>query len=158
MRAMTLKPASAMPARGRVMALTWNSFTMSQATKALVFSAWTAVPDAIAAVCSYEAERRMVGAPDFRHSQLYDRVRPLLRFARASADDRLTGMPVIAWMLPCPRLASVVDPLRIAIDHGKGEPVDLEVLLAQATSAFNASDSDNHFTLPFCLICVFMMS
>lgn len=107
---------------------------MSQATKALVFSAWTAVPDAIAAVCSYEAERRMVGSPDFRHSQLYDRIKPLLRFARASADNRLTGMPVIAWMMPCPRLARMVDPLRIAIDQGKGEPVELGVLLAKATA------------------------
>ena len=110
---------------------------MSQATKALVFSAWTAVPDAIAAVCSYEAERRMVGAPDFRHSQLYDRIKPLLRFAKASADDRLTGMPVIAWMMPCPRMASAVDPLRIAIDKGDGGPVDSEVLLAGATAACN---------------------
>ena len=105
-----------------------------EATKALVFSAWTAVPDAIAAICSFEAERRMIGSADFHHSQLYDRIKPLLRFARASADNRLTGMPVLAWMMPCPRLAAEIDPLRIAVDQGKGEPISQDVLLGEAVS------------------------
>lgn len=103
-------------------------------TKALIFSAWTAVPDAIAAICSFEAERRMVGSPDFKHSQLYDRIKPLLRFARGSTDNRLTGMPVIAWMMPCPRLAAAVDPLRISLARGAGRPLDQDDMLREATS------------------------
>jgi len=107
-------------------------------TKALVFSAWTAVPNAIAAVCSYEAERRMVGDVEFEHSQLYDRITPLLRFARASGDDRLTGMPVLAWMMASPTLAAAVDPLRIAMEHGGGKPVAQDVLRRQAIAACQA--------------------
>jgi len=107
---------------------------MQDATKALVFSAWTAVPDAIAAICSFEAERRMVGSPDFTHSQLYDRIKPLLRFARASTDDRLTGMPVLAWMMPCPRLVAAVDPLRIALAQGDGTPIDQDALCRAAVT------------------------
>jgi len=107
---------------------------MEDATKSLVFSAWTAVPDAIAAVCSFEAERRMVGTVDFGHSQLYDRVKPLLRFARSSVGDRLTGMPVLAWMMPSPVLAKAVDPLRIALQHGDGAPVAQDLLLREATT------------------------
>jgi hypothetical protein len=103
-----------------------------KATKALVFSAWTAVPDAIATICSFEAERRMIGSAGFGHSQLYDRVKPLLRFARATADDRLTGMPVLAWLMPCPTLAAEIDPLRIALELGDGEPVAPEVMIQEA--------------------------
>jgi hypothetical protein len=108
------------------------------ATKALVFSAWTAVPDAIAAICSFEAERRMVGSPEFKHSQLYDRVKPLLRFARASADNRLTGMPAIVWMMPSPRLAEMVDPLRIAIELGAGNPLKVDDMMREATAICSA--------------------
>jgi hypothetical protein len=109
-------------------------------TKALVFSSWHMVPDVIAALCSYEAERRMLGdvpASRFEHSQLYDRVKPLLRFARSS-DGRLTGMPVLAWLLPSPSLAFAWDPLEAALRIGQGKPVDAEVLLADASSKIAA--------------------
>ena len=56
----------------------------SDATKSLVFSSWSLVPDAIATICSYEAERQMItklGA-DLRRDALYDQLRPLLRFTR----------------------------------------------------------------------------
>ena len=33
---------------------------VNEVTKNLVFSAWNVVPDAIASLCSYEAERRML--------------------------------------------------------------------------------------------------
>jgi len=108
---------------------------MEHATKSLVFSAWTAVPDAIAAICSFEAERLMIGEADLRHSQLYDRVKPLLRFARASTDNRLTGMPVLTWMMPSPTLAAAVDPLRVAIGHGLGLPVSGDTMLREAKTA-----------------------
>ncbi len=87
-------------------------------TKALVFSSWSAVPDAIASICSYEAERKMLSGISVSHSELYDKIKPLLRFAVASNDNRLTGMPVIAWLLPSPTLATKVDPLEIALNHG----------------------------------------
>jgi len=89
-------------------------------TKALVFSSWSLVPDAIASICSYEAERRMLTGTSVSHSKLYDKVKPLLRFAVASNDNRLTGMPVIAWLLPSPTLATVIDPLMISLSRGGG--------------------------------------
>ena len=89
-------------------------------TKALVFSSWNAVPDAVASICSYEAERKMITGTSVSHSELYDKIKPLLRFAVASSDNRLTGMPVVAWLLPSPTLATKIDPLEIALRHGRG--------------------------------------
>jgi len=94
-------------------------------TKALVFSSWSAVPDAIASICSYEAERKMIAGTSVSHSELYDKIKPLLRFSVASNDNRLTGMPVIAWLLPSPTLATKIDPLEIALRYDSG-PVDAQ--------------------------------
>lgn len=96
-------------------------------TKALVFSSWSAVPDAVATICSYEAERKMIAGASVSHSELYDKVKPLLRFAVASNDNRLAGMPVIAWLLPSPTLATKIDPLGIALSRGSG-PMDAREL------------------------------
>ncbi len=79
------------------------------ASKILVFSQWAMVPDAIAALLSYESERRMDMAKlgrDYssRHPQL-------LNFRRNK--DRLTGLRVLPLVLPSPSLANVVDPLEI---------------------------------------------
>ncbi len=96
-------------------------------TKALVFSSWSAVPDAVASICSYEAERKMIAGNPVSHSGLYDKIKPLLRFAVASNDNRLTGMPVVAWLLPSPTLASRIDPLEIALRHGNA-PLSVHAL------------------------------
>lgn len=96
-------------------------------TKALVFSSWTVVPDAVASICSYEAERKMIAGTSVSHSDLYEKIKPLLRFAVASNDSRLTGMPVIAWLLPSPTLAAKADPLKIALGRGSG-PLDVQDL------------------------------
>ncbi|NCC60220.1 MAG: helicase [Verrucomicrobiae bacterium] len=96
-------------------------------TKALVFSSWSAVPDAVASICSYEAERKMIAGTSVSHSELYNKIKPLLRFAVASNDNRLTGMPVIAWLLPSPTFATKIDPLEIALGHGNG-PLDAQEL------------------------------
>ena len=95
-------------------------------TKALVFSSWNAVPDAVASICSYEAERKMIAATSVAHSELYDKIKPLLRFAASSIDNRLTGMPVIAWLLPSITLATKIDPLEIALNHGNGKPLAVQ--------------------------------
>jgi hypothetical protein len=104
---------------------------LSEVTKSLVFSAWNAVPDAIAALCSYEAERRAVKefGDNLSHSTLYDRLKPLLRFTRGR-DGRLNGMPALALLVPLPGLAALIDPLRIALEEGNGVPVSVNVLFA----------------------------
>ena len=85
----------------------------NELTKALVFSSWNAVPDAIASICSHAAESKMIGGT--RTSR-----EPLLRFGMDSKNIRPTGMPVIAWLLPSPTLASKIDPLEIALRLGRG--------------------------------------
>ena len=99
-----------------------------QPTKTLVFSAWNLAPDAIAALLSYEAERRMMG--DEVKNQAYGDYskRPrLLRFSRGE-DGRLTGMPVLTLLYPCVGLARLIDPLDLAVR--KGHPLARDELRA----------------------------
>lgn len=90
---------------------------VQETTKSLVFSAWNVVPDAIAALCSYEAERRMVSSfhEDIPYEDLHKRLGRRLKFDR-KADGRLSGMYVLGLLYPSPTLASLIDPLRIALD------------------------------------------
>lgn len=106
---------------------------VQQTTKSLVFSAWNVVPDAIAALCSYEAERRMVFSfsKDIPYEDLHTKLRPLLRYAR-TADGRLSGMYVLGLLYPSPSLASLIDPLRIALDCHSGEMVSPEEMIKEA--------------------------
>ena len=79
-------------------------------TKALIFSSWSMVPDAIAAILSYEAERRMgVGATGHRY---FDRVRPRpIQFRQAQ--ERLVAMRALHLVYPSPTLAQLADPREI---------------------------------------------
>lgn len=102
-------------------------------TKSLVFSAWNVVPDAIASLCSYEAERRAVSELDraVAHSELYDALKPLLRFSES--EGRLTGMPALLLMYPSPFLAALVDPIALSLDAGDDLP-ELAGILRQVES------------------------
>ncbi|MGI1661334.1 helicase-related protein [Palleronia sp. KMU-117] len=79
------------------------------ASKLLVFSQWTMVPDAIAALLSYESERKMGMAARWStysatHSQR-------LNFRRDK--ERLSGLRVLPLVVPSPTLAAAADPLEI---------------------------------------------
>jgi hypothetical protein len=104
--------------------------SLDSVTKSLVFSAWNVVPDAIAALCSYEAERRAVSELNrvVPHSELYDAVKPLLRFSES--DGRLTGMPALLLMYPSPSLAALVDPVTLSLEKGDEVP-ELAAILRQ---------------------------
>ncbi len=93
---------------------------LASTTKTLVFSAWQVVPDAIASLCSYEAERLMLAAdPDRpRYTALTRERKPLLRFS-SNSQERLSGLPVFALVYPCVTLAREIDPLAISIELGK---------------------------------------
>jgi len=83
-------------------------------TKALVFSSWTMVPDAIAATLSYEAERRMgAGMGGGKTGREYfDQKRPRpLQFRLA--DGRPAGLRVLLLISPSPILAELGDPLAV---------------------------------------------
>ena len=101
-------------------------------TKSLVFSSWSLVPDAIATVCSYEAERRMIAKLGRRRQlereKLHEDIKPLLQFAR-EAEGRLTGMNALARLYPSPSLATLVDPLALTLEHGNGAPLHRSRLL-----------------------------
>lgn len=99
-------------------------------TKALVFSAWNAVPDSIAALLSYDAERAAVAGlgTGVRQPELHDVVKPLLRYS-VDADGRRTGMPALLLQYPSPTLASLVDPLAEAVVEL--EPVKVGALLGR---------------------------
>jgi hypothetical protein len=101
-------------------------------TKALVFSAWQVVSDAIAMFCSYEAERRMLGQDRSRprYSSLVKSRRGLLRFA-ASAEDRLAGMPLFCLLYPCIALAADLDPLAIGLECDGGGPPSIDWVKAR---------------------------
>jgi hypothetical protein len=83
-------------------------------SKRLVFSAWAVAPKAIAALMSYEAERRMLGKATKRtsYSETRTKLKPLLRFSRTRG--RLPGLPVLALLYPSPILAELGDPLAIS--------------------------------------------
>jgi hypothetical protein len=98
----------------------------ARTTKSLVFSSWQVVPDAIASLCSYEAERRMLeGDPDRpRYGALTRERKPLLRFS-SDSEERLSGMPVFCLSYPCATLAREIDPLGLALEmktEGEGLP------------------------------------
>ncbi len=86
-------------------------------TKSLIFSSWQVVPKAIAMMCSYEAERKMVtayeGARRDYEEERKNR-RPLLVFRET--EGRLAGMANLGLMYPCLTLAEKIDPLKIALD------------------------------------------
>ncbi|MXZ48176.1 MAG: helicase [Candidatus Dadabacteria bacterium] len=100
-----------------------------EATKCLVFSAWNVVPDAIASLCSYEAERIMLSrfSGQFSYSALYDELRPLLRYSRTQG--RLSGMTVLVLLYPSPALAKLVDPLKIAMSYRNNVLIPVGVLV-----------------------------
>lgn len=83
-------------------------------SKLLIFSRWAMVPDAIAALLSYESEREMgMGqlGRDYtaRHPQL-------LNFRRNK--ERLTGLRALPLVIPSPTLAAAADPLDIFRANG----------------------------------------
>lgn len=79
-------------------------------TKALIFSSWSMVPDAVAAVLSHEAERRMgLGESGRRYFEQH-RLRPL-QFRQDQG--RLAGLRSLLLIYPSPALAELADPLAV---------------------------------------------
>ena len=106
---------------------------VKEVTKYLAFSAWNVVPDAIATLCSYEAERKMLSglSKKMRHDRLYDELRPLLRYAR-NVDGRLAGMSVLILLYPSPTLANLIDPLLLSMTNHEEGPIPSDLLIEKA--------------------------
>ncbi|SPA25388.1 conserved hypothetical protein [Cupriavidus taiwanensis] len=88
-------------------------------SKQLVFSAWNVVPDSIAAMLSYGAERHAVRLAGYRGSyeRMPERYGERLRFGH-TRDGRVSGMSALMLMFPSPTLARLVDPLTLASGFG----------------------------------------
>ena len=107
----------------------------AQTTKALVFSSWNVVPDAIAALCSYEVNRLMLERESGRtdhpaYSELHRSRARLLDFpmGRDSGEprhgedsarrDRPGAMNILPLFYPSPSLSEAGDPLSLAAESG----------------------------------------
>jgi hypothetical protein len=108
-------------------------------TKVLVFSSWNVVPDAIAALCSYDAERHMLSGEQnlAGYGELYKNKRALLRFS-SDSENRLTGMPVLALIYPSPTLARLIDPLRLALETSTDGPPAADLVSRRAQEILRA--------------------
>jgi len=83
-------------------------------TKRLMFSSWRVVPKVVAAMVSYEAERRMIRSYETQpENSTGARARRGGRLQFAFSEGRLTGMPVLGLLYPCATLAERCDPLRL---------------------------------------------
>nr|WP_315050410.1 helicase-related protein [uncultured Brevundimonas sp.] len=103
-------------------------------TKALIFSSWTMVPDAIAATLSYEAERRMGAGETGRGYFDQKRPRPL-QFRMA--DGRLAGLRALLLIYPSPVLAERGDPL--AVIAGASERLSYAEMRGRVADRLKAS-------------------
>lgn len=84
---------------------------LTNVTKRLVFSAWHMVPRAVASLVSYEAERRMMRAPDPLApvtQEDWKKQRGLLRFG--ISEGRLVGLPLLLLIYPCLTFVRDCDP------------------------------------------------
>jgi hypothetical protein len=91
----------------------FSSATLRSFTKRLVFSSWQVVPQAVATLLSYEAERRMMLARDPNASDAtYAKLRPLLQFRIVRG--RPAAMSAFALIAPSAALAGMTDPPALA--------------------------------------------
>src|SRR5204863_9427238 len=106
-------------------------------TKRLIFSSWQVVPKVVAALMTYEAERRMLainpaGEPGSQGLEARKKRRGLLRFSVAG--DRLTGMPVLGLLYPSFALASEADPRAWAPTSPASPTLKLQEVVERARS------------------------
>lgn len=110
----------------------FSSVPAEALTKRLVFSSWSVVPKAIAALVSYEAERRMVRSSSRRSNTTEARERVRSPLAVTVRDGRPVGMTVFALMYPSPALAMLADPLTLGRELGSIDEPALGDLIAEA--------------------------
>jgi hypothetical protein len=82
-------------------------------TKRLLFSSWNATPTAVAALLSFEAERRIV-RKKLSHTDAVEGRRRRARLDYRIDNDRPAAMSTLALFWPHPTLAELCDPLEAA--------------------------------------------
>jgi hypothetical protein len=95
-------------------------------TKRLIFSSWHVVPKAVAALLSYEVERRIAGSaagvPSANTQEERKKRQGLLRFGLREATA--SNMPVLGLLYPSIVLAELGDPLVIAREVGEWPTIE----------------------------------
>lgn len=111
-------------------------------TKHLIFSAWNVVPDALAALLSYEVERRIVEESGVRsdHAAMPKRFAARLRFSR-QRDGRLGGMAALMLMFPSRALVEIIDPLKLVAEVGATPTFDQ---VRQRAASLLAASIESH--------------
>ena len=110
----------------------FSSPALRSFTKRLIFSSWQVVPQAVASVLSYEAERRMMLARDPKaNAEARAKMRSLLQFR--TVGGRPGAMSTFGAGQPEPALARLTDPLELAaILRGRGAKVTAETIVGLA--------------------------
>ncbi|MFN3219839.1 MAG: helicase-related protein [Acidimicrobiales bacterium] len=107
-------------------------------TKRLIFSAWAAVPKAIASLVSYDAERRIMALRDEPTANTADdrkKIKGLLQFRRNPAGEP-AAMTAFGMLYPSWELAEMGDPVAIAREFGRRPGrVELEEIVRDRVQA-----------------------
>lgn len=111
-------------------------------TKHVLFSAWTGVPTAIAALLSYEADRRAAGDRALLRDNTPEARKAVgARLIYRLADGRAAAMSTLAIFWPHPSLAELGDPL--AATRAAGTVMTADALLATVDASLAAgTESD----------------
>ncbi len=107
----------------------FSSLALRSLTKRLIFSSWQVVPQAVASVLSYEAERRMMLARDPKaNARARAKMRSLLQFR--TVGGRPGAMSTFGLVNPSPALARLTDALELAaILRGRGIRVTADAVV-----------------------------
>jgi hypothetical protein len=89
----------------------------AQVTKRLIFSSWAATPTAVAALLSYDVERRLAAGSRLTENTPAARRRIASRLSYRIDDGRPAAMTSLALFWPTPGLARLADPLEWARRH-----------------------------------------
>lgn len=111
-------------------------------TKHVVFSAWTGVPTAIAALLSYEADRLAAGDRSLLRENTPEARKAVgARLQYRLAEGRAAAMSTLALFWPHPTLAQLGDPLAAARDLGQRVP-QADILVRVERSLDSGPETD----------------
>lgn len=120
---------------------------LTDVTKLLIFSSWSATPTAVATLLSYEANRMAMGkaytrlSPEKRERDRLTRT-GRLRFRLNATDGRPDSMSTFALFWPMPGLARAGDP-RAAARRTGGDAVDPDALRAEISAGLRDSHAND---------------
>jgi len=104
-------------------------------SKALIFSSWRVVPRAVATLCSYKAERKMINSYEDKniakknYRDLWDERVQLLRFAQKEGEPE--NMSNFTLLYPALTISQKIDPLEIESQLHKEDPPGKEEVFAR---------------------------